>query len=106
MVHSLIPMAVKIKITNFEEPARLINCMELTSALGMACRQAGLPMPACSEGTGLKEFRDNVMEDIGENPRVDVKLLTVIRDYIFKAGETIDADALETLKLGYEYEFL
>lgn len=103
MVHSLIPMSVNIKITNFEEPARLINCMELTSALGMACRQAGLPMPECKEGTALKEFRDEVMKDIGENSRVDEKLLMVIRDYIFKTGETIDADALETLKLGYDF---
>ena len=36
MVHTLVPMSVKIKIKNFETPARLINHMELSCAVGMA----------------------------------------------------------------------
>lgn len=103
MVHSLIPMSVDIKIKKFEEPARLINCMELTAALGMVCRQAGLPLPEAKEGMELKEFRNAVMGEAGDNPGVDGKLFTVIQNYIFKAGETIDADSLITLKLGYEF---
>ena len=33
MVHTLVPMSVKIKIKNFETPARLINHMELSCAV-------------------------------------------------------------------------
>ena len=43
MVHTLVPMSVKIKIKNFETPARLINHMELSCAVGMACREPGQP---------------------------------------------------------------
>lgn len=103
MVHSLIPMSVDIKVKKFEEPARLINCMELTAALGMACRQAGEELMMAQAGMVLKEYRDLVLEKIGDNPRVDEKLLSVIRNYIFKSGETVDEDSLVILKLGYEF---
>ena len=54
MVHTLVPMSVKIKIQNFEAPARLINHMELSCAVGMACRQASLPCPEGAAGTDRK----------------------------------------------------
>ena len=60
MVHTLVPMSVKIKIKNFETPARLINHMELSCAVGMACRQASLPCPEGTAGTDLKEFVKSV----------------------------------------------
>ena len=47
MVHTLVPMSVKIKIKNFETPARLINHMELSCAVGMACRQASVSGGNC-----------------------------------------------------------
>lgn len=103
MVHSLVPMAVNIKVKNFEEPARLINCMELTAAIGMAYRQAKKPMPEIEAGTQLREFRDEAVKELGENSGVDEKLMTVISNYIFKFGETIGEDAVMTLKLGYEF---
>ena len=87
MVHTLVPMSVKIKIQNFEAPARLINHMELSCAVGMACRQASLPCPEGTAGTDLREF---------------IKLKVLIRDYIYKKGEILDDDSLVTLKLGYE----
>ena len=62
MVHTLVPMSVKIKIKNFETPARLINHMELSCAVGMACRQASLPCPEGTAGTDLKEFVKSVPE--------------------------------------------
>ena len=51
MVHTLVPMSVKIKIKNFETPARLINHMELSCAVGMACRARtwSAPDPECDE---------------------------------------------------------
>ena len=84
MVHTLVPMSVKIKIKNFETPARLINHMELSCAVGMACRQASLP------------------DTIYSSSAVDEKLKVLIRDYIYKKGEVLDDDSLVTLKLGYE----
>ena len=59
MVHTLVPMSVKIKIKNFETPARLINHMELSCAVGMACRQASLPCPEGTVGTGGKRMIDS-----------------------------------------------
>ena len=56
MVHTLVPMSGGIKIKNFETPARLINHMELSCAVGMACRQA-LPCPEGTAGTDLKGIR-------------------------------------------------
>lgn len=102
MVHSLIPKSVRIKTTIFENPAKLINHMELTAAVGMAYRQAGLPMPTVDAGTNLKEFRDGAMEPLGGNSRINEKLLSVIRNYVFKSDEVVDEDAQITLKLGYE----
>ena len=99
MVHTLVPMSVKIKIKNFETPARLINHMELSCAVGMACRQASLPCPV---GTDLKEFVKSVPDTIYSSPAVDEKLKVLIRDYIYKKGEVLDDDSLVTLKLGYE----
>ena len=100
MVHTLVPMSVKIKIQNFETPARLINHMELSCAVGMACRQASLPCPEGAAGTDLKEFIKSVPDTIFS--AVNEKLKVLIRDYIYKKGEILDDDSLVTLKLGYE----
>ena len=102
MVHTLVPMSVKIKIKNFETPARLINHMELSCAVGIACRQASLPCPEGTAGTDLKEFVKSVPDTIYSSPAVDEKLKVLIRDYIYKKGEVLDDDSLVTLKLGYE----
>ena len=102
MVHTLVPMSVKIKIKNFETPARLINHMELSCAVGMACRQASLPCPEGTAGTDLKEFVKSVPDTIYSSSAVDEKLKVLIRDYIYKKGEVLDDDSLVTLKLGYE----
>ena len=92
MVHTLVPMSVKIKIKNFETPARLINHMELSCAVGMACRQASLPCPEGTAGTDLKEFVKSVPDTIYSSPAVDEKLKVLIRDYIYKKGEVLDDD--------------
>ena len=94
MVHTLVPMSVKIKIKNFETPARLINHMELSCAVGMACRQASLPCPEGTAGTDLKEFVKSVPDTIYSSPAVDEKLKVLIRDYIYKKGEVLDDDSL------------
>jgi len=103
MVHSLIPMSVDIKTRIFENPARLVNAMELTCAIGMAYAQAGLAMPEASMGMELKEFWSQAAPKIYDNGNVKESLKSVIRNYIFKKGEVIDEDVLITLKLGYEF---
>ena len=102
MVHTLVPMSVKIKITNFETPARLINHMELSCAVGMACREASLPCLEGTPGMDLKDFVRSVPDEVYNSPAVNEKLKMLIRDYIYKKGETLDEDSLITLKLGYE----
>ena len=102
MVHTLVPMSVKIKIKNFETPARLINHMELSCAVGMACREASLPCPVGTAGMGLKEFVKSVPDTIFSSPAVNEKLKVLIRDYIYKKGEVLDDDSLITLILVYK----
>lgn len=103
MVHSLIPMSVDIKTRIFENPARLVNAMELTCAIGMAYAQAGLAMPALESGAVLKEFWKETTPQISGNSRVKESLQRVIMNYIFKKDEVIDEDCVVTLKLGYEF---
>lgn len=103
MVHSLIPMSVDIKTRIFENPARLVNAMELTCAIGMAYFQAGLELPNIEVGMAVKDFWNETMPQIKDNARVKESLQKVIVDYIFKKGETVDEDSVITLKLGYEF---
>ena len=102
MVHSLIPMSVDIKTRIFENPARLVNAMELTCAIGMAYKQAGFAMPELESGIPVKEFWNAVTPQISGNPRVKERLQHVIMNYIFKKDEKIDDDCVITLKLGYK----
>lgn len=103
MVHSLIPMSVDIKTRIFENPARLVNAMELTCAVGMAYAQAGLKMPEVETGMVLRDFWNQVTPTINGNAKVKESLQYVIMNYIFKKGEVIDEDCVITLKLGYEF---
>lgn len=103
MVHSLIPISVDIKIRTFEEPARLINNMELACAIGMAFAQAKLPMPESRAGIDLKEFWKETEPQIRDHPAVNESLKKVIADYIFRKGEILDEDSVLTLRLGYEF---
>mgnify|MGYP003295576251 CR=1 FL=1 len=103
MVHSLIPMSVDIKTRIFENPARLVNTMELTCAIGMAYFQAGLELPNIEVGMAVKDFWNETTPQIKDNARVKESLQKVIVDYIFKKGETVDEDSVITLKLGYEF---
>ena len=103
MVHSLIPMSVDIKTRIFENPARLVNTMELTCAIGMAYFQAGLELPNIEVGMAVKDFWNETTPQIKDNVRVKESLQKVIVDYIFKKGETVDEDSVITLKLGYEF---
>lgn len=102
MVHTMVPMSVKTKISLFDPPARLINHMELCCAIGMVCRQASLPCPEPKDGIDLKEFTKGLPEAVFTNPNVNPKLQRLIKDYIYKSGETVNEDSLITMKLGYE----
>ena len=103
MVHSLIPMSVDIKTRIFENPARLVNMMELTCAIGMAYFQAGQELPKLEVGMELKQVWNDTIPQIQGNSRVKESLQTVIINYIFKKGEMIDEDSIITMKLGYEF---
>lgn len=103
MVHSLIPMSVDIKTRIFENPARLVNAMELTCAIGMAYAQAGFAMPELESGIAVKEFWNVTTPQISGNPRVKERLQQVIMNYIFKKDEKIDDDCVITLALGYKF---
>ena len=103
MVHSLIPMSVDIKTRIFENPARLVNAMELTCAIGMAYAQAGLPMPDLKSGGEIREFWEQTIPQIRDNPKIKESLKHVIQNYIFKNSEPVEEDSVITLKLGYEF---
>lgn len=103
MVHSLIPMSVDIKTRIFENPARLVNALELTCAIGMAFFQAGLEMPEIEAGMAVKDFWEKTVPQIQGNAKVKESLQKVIIHYIFKKGEMVDEDSVITLKLGYEF---
>ncbi|MBQ7795304.1 MAG: DUF3837 family protein [Lachnospiraceae bacterium] len=103
MVHSLIPMSVDIKTRIFENPARLVNAMELTCAIGMAYFQAGLELPEIEVGMTIKDFWSQTTPQIKGNARVKESLQHVIMNYIFKKGEVVEEDSVITLKLGYEF---
>ena len=102
MVYEVIPQSVAIKTTIFDEPAKLINHMELAAAVGMAYRQAGMQMPDAQPEEDMREFRNRAMEKLENREKVNAKLIRVIESYVFKKGEKIDEDALMTLRLGYD----
>ena len=104
MVHSLIPMSVDIKIRLFETPARLVNAMELACAIGMAYAQANLELPKADIGLDVKEFWNQTVPAIRDNAQVNGGLRFAITNYIFKKGDTLNEDALISLKLGYEFQ--
>lgn len=102
MVHTMVPMSIQLKTKFFDPPARLVNHMELCCAIGMACRQASLPCPEPEDGADLKDFTAKLPEAVFTAQNVNEKLKYLIKNYIYKAGETINEDSLATLKLGYE----
>lgn len=101
MTHELILQAIKIKTTIFNPPARLINYKELSCAIGLAFRQAGLPLPETKIGEDIKELRDESLKALEGNAAVDQNVRTLIENYLFQPGEVMDEDALITMKLGY-----
>lgn len=102
MVYELTLQSVQIKTTIFETPAKLINYKELSCAVGMAQKQAGLPMDQLVEiGTNMKDFKEKSMILL-QNKNINEKIRFVIENYILKPDEIFDQDALITMKLGYD----
>ena len=102
MVYELTLQSVQIKTTIFETPAKLINYKELSCAVGMAQKQAGLPMDQLVEiGTNMKDFKEKSMV-LFQNKNINEKIRFVIENYILKPDEIFDQDALITMKLGYD----
>ena len=102
MVYELTLQSVQIKTTIFDTPAKLINYKELSCAVGMAQKQAGLPMDQLVEiGTNMKDFKEKSMILL-QNKDINEKIKFVIENYILKPDEVFDQDALITMKLGYD----
>lgn len=102
MVYELTLQSVQIKTTIFETPAKLINYKELSCAVGMAQKQAGLPMDqVVAIGTNMKDFKEKSMILL-QNKNINEKIRFVIENYILKPDEIFDQDALITMKLGYD----
>lgn len=102
MVYELTLQSVQIKTTIFDTPAKLINYKELSCAVGMAQKQAGLPMDQLVEiGTNMKDFKEKSMV-LFQNKDINEKIRFVIENYILKPDEVFDQDALITMKLGYD----
>ena len=102
MVYELTLQSVQIKTTIFETPAKLINYKELSCAVGMAQKQAGLPMDQLVEiGTNMKDFKEKSMV-LFQNKDINEKIRFVIENYILKPDEIFDQDALIAMKLGYD----
>lgn len=102
MVYELTLQSVQIKTTIFETPAKLINYKELSCAVGMAQKQAGLPMDqVVAIGTNMKDFKGKSMILL-QNKNINEKIRFVIENYILKPDEIFDQDALITMKLGYD----
>lgn len=102
MVYELTLQSVQIKTTIFDTPAKLINYKELSCAVGMAQKQAGLLMDqVVAIGTNMKDFKEKSMILL-QNKNINEKIRFVIENYILKPDEIFDQDALITMKLGYD----
>lgn len=102
MVYELTLQSVQIKTTIFDTPAKLINYKELSCAVGMAQKQAGLPMDqVVAIGTNMKDFKEKSMILL-QNKNINEKIRFVIENYILKPDEIFDQDTLITMKLGYD----
>lgn len=101
MIHELTLAAVKRKLYDFDHIPRFINCKEICCALGMAYKQAGLKLPELTVGSDVMEALATLVPPIQNSPRVEECLKETLTSYN-KLGESMDADALTTLRLGYE----
>ena len=85
MVHELSVQAVKIKLTIFDPPARLINLSELASAIGAGYAAAGLPCPAVSPETDPVSFRQTCVAELSRYAAVlPESLIFALQNYMPK----------------------
>lgn len=101
MVHALTLTAVRRKLYDFDHIPRFINCKEIFCALGIAYRQAGLEIPDLPMGANVMETLPQLSAAVQNSPAVEECIKEALNSYS-KLGETIDEDAVETLKLGYQ----
>jgi len=101
MVHDLTLIAVKRKLYDFDHIPRFINCKEIFCALGMAYRQAGLPMPELPLGADVMDTLSRLLPPVQDAPSVEECVREALSSYS-KLDEITDEDAAITLKLGYD----
>ena len=101
MIHELTLAAVKRKLYDFDPSPRFINCREICCALGMAYRQAGLPLPSPEAGADVMETLARLTPPVQNAPGVEDCIRETLASYN-KLGEILDEDALAALRLGYE----
>ena len=102
MVYELTLNSVQIKTTIFNPPAKLINYKELSCAIGMAYKEAGLPCPEGTEGQDIHTFWEESLAELKDSSQVKDAVRQAIETYIFKPGEVMDEDSRICLGLGYE----
>ena len=103
MVHELSVQAVKIKLTIFDPPARLINLNELASAIGAGYAAAGLPCPAASSETDVTSFRQTCIAELSRYAAVlPESLIFALQNYMPKAEDCFSEDSICCFKIGYE----
>lgn len=103
MVHELSAQAVKIKLTIFAPPARLINLNELASAVGAGYAAAGLPCPTVSPETDPTIFRQACISELSRYAAVlPESLIFALQNYMPKAEDCFSEDSVCCLKTGYE----
>lgn len=103
MVHDLTLKSVRLKTTIFNPPAKLINYKELSCAIGIAYRQAGLELPVSETGRDVAELCQEALKAWGDSPRVNDSVKFVIEHYTFNPErEVMDEDSEITMRLGYD----
>jgi hypothetical protein len=101
MIHELSLQAVKRKLYDFDHVPRFINACEITCALGIACQEAGLPLPELTSGTDIMDVLAEFTPAVLASDRVEDNVKEALQKY-FKLNEPITEDAIITMKLGYE----
>ncbi len=101
MTHELVVTAVRLKVKNFDPPAKLINMNELACAIGMAFKSLDLPLPEVNVGDDVEKVQELVIPILKQHQQLDENLMHVINSYVFK-NEKCNEDSLITLQLGYD----
>lgn len=101
MIYELTLTAVKRKLYDFDHVPRFINACEITCALGLGYRAAGLSLPELTEGTDVMETLHQYAPPVISSDKVPAQIKEALKSY-FRLNETISEDSIATMHLGYD----